>query len=111
MSAYIELAGCGHMATLAARKVSEMSISDWALLLIRQKERMASRVPLSTSQGPLGRFYEIINVHEAFSTWNRATSQSLVAAFIILFYLHSLPASFIQQAHLMFLELHTVLET
>lgn len=90
------------MATLAARKVSEMRISDWALLLISQKERMARL---------LGRFYEIINMHEAFSTWNRATSQSLVAAFIILSCLHSLPPSFIQQAHLMFLELHTVLET
>lgn len=101
------------MATLAARKVSEMSVSNWALLLIRQKERMASRIPFeaSTSQGLLGRFLEIINVHEAFSTWNRATSQSLVAAFIILFYLPSLPPSFTQQAHVMFLEWHAVLET
>lgn len=44
-----------------------------------------------------------MTAHEAFSTWNRATSPSLVAAFIT--------PSFIQQAHLIFLELHTVLET
>lgn len=82
------------MATIAGRKVSEMSISNWALALIRQKERMARRIlfKVSTSQGLLGRFYEIINVPEAFSTWDGATSPSLVAAFVIPFYLHSHPA-------------------
>lgn len=77
---YISFTWCGHMATLAAREAGDMNISNWALLLTRQKERMASRIAsricfeVSTSQGLLGRFYEIINAHKTFRTWNRANS-------------------------------------
>lgn len=72
--AYTSLARCGHVATLAAREAAEMNISNWAFLLIRQRERMANRIAgripfkVPASQWLLGRFYKIINIHETFST-------------------------------------------
>lgn len=81
------------MAILAARAAGEVNISNWTLLLIRQKETTASRIhfKVPTSQRLLGRFCEIINVYKIFSTWNRAPSQYMVASFIILPYcIHSL---------------------
>lgn len=51
------------MDTLATREPGEVTVSNWVLLLIRQKKRMTSRIAgrihfkLSTSQGLLGRFY------------------------------------------------------
>lgn len=85
------------MAILAARAAGEVSISNWTLLVIRQKETTASKIAsrihfkVPTSQRLLGRFCEIINVYKIFSTWNRAPSQYMVASFIILPYcIHSL---------------------
>lgn len=93
------------MATLAA---GEVSIYNWVLLLIRQKERIASRIAsqirfkVPTSQALLGRFYEIINVQKTLSPGIERPCKKWGAPCVILLHPHH---SFIPSA------LHTVPET
>lgn len=100
------------MATLAA---GEVSIYNWVLLLIRQKERIACRIAsqirfkVPTSQALLRRFYEIINVQKTLSPGIERPRKKW--GLPVLYCSTRITHSFLQQAYIVSWALHTVPET